>query len=257
MWKPIAAVLLLALFAVSLTQGTGWAQPPATNPTGPRVMITSLPVRPPLQGDKVRFADVSIHLVGQPNATSFGISARATITPEGDLTGKERPVVYLYATCDDEAPIRSGAGPVATVELGALEAGHAAQTVITTATGTALVPSANVACAKVGVVCHGCGAPPAPAAPKYVERLLPSAAQETEAPLKVDRAVLTALGDPGSKSFGLSFDGSVTPTRAMTGKEKLVVDLYAGCTGAAPGFFVGGRGWRFSGRSITAYGAEN
>jgi hypothetical protein len=68
---------------------------------------------------------------------------------------------------------------------------------------------------------------------------LPGAVQESDAPLNVDRAAVTLAGDPASMSFKLSFDGRLTPTKELTGKEKLVVDLYAACNGATPGFFVG------------------
>jgi hypothetical protein len=63
--------------------------------------------------------------------------------------------------------------------------------------------------------------------------------QESDAPLKVDRAAVALAGDPASTSFKLSFDGLLTPTKELTGKEKLVVDLYAACNGATPGFFAG------------------
>ena len=206
MWKSIAAHGLPAALVVLVTAALAWAQPQDTTLSSSAVAIRSLPVPVPIDDATAKITDVAVHLVGAPSATKFGLSVRATITPKAGFTGKERPVVYLYASCDNEPPARTGDVPVAVVALGALEAGDAAQTVITTATGEALLPSAGIACAKLAVVCKDCGEPPT-RAPKNVEQMLPGAVQESDAPLKVDRAAVTLAGDPASTSFKLSFDG--------------------------------------------------
>jgi len=228
----------LAALAVLATAGLAQAQPQDTTLSSSTVAIRSLPVPVPIDDATAKITDVAAHLVGAASATKFGLSVRATITPKAGFTGKERPVVYLYASCDNEPPARTGDVPVAVVTLGALEAGDAAQTVITTATGEALLPSAGIACSKFAVVCKDCGEPPT-RAPRKVEQMLPGAVQESDAPLKVDRAAVALAGEPASTSFKLSFDGLLTPTKELTGKEKLVVDLYAACNGATPGFFAG------------------
>jgi hypothetical protein len=215
-----------------------WAQPQDTTLSSSGVAIRSLSVPVPIDDATAKMTDVAVHLVAAPSATKFGLSVRATITPKAGFTGKERPVVYLFASCDNEPPARTGDVPVAVVALGALEAGDAAQTVITTATGEALLPSAGIACSKFAVVCKDCGEPPT-RAPRNVEQMLPGAVQESDAPLNVDRAAVALAGEPASTSFKLSFDGLLTPTKELTGKEKLVVDLYAACNGATPGFFAG------------------
>jgi hypothetical protein len=229
MWNSITARLSPAALALLVTATPAWAQPQDT-------VIRSLPVPVPVDDATAKMTDVAVHLVGAPSTTKFGLSVRATIAPKAGFTGKERPVVYLYASCDNEPPARTSGVPVAVVALGAVDAGEAAQTVITTATGEALLPSASIACAKLAVACKDCGEPPPPR-PTNVELTLP--VQDSKAPLTIDHAAVTLAGESGSKSFKLSFDGLLTPTKELTGKEKLLVDLYAACNGANPGFFAG------------------
>jgi hypothetical protein len=238
MWRSITTCGFPAALVLLVTATPAWAQPQNTTLSSPEVAIRSLPVSVPIDDARAKMTDVAVHLVGVPSATKFGLSVRATMTPKDGLTGKERPVVYLYASCDNEPPSRTGGVPVAVVALGALDPGEAAQTVITTATGEALLPLAGIGCAKLAVACKDCGEPPT-RAPKDVEQTLPSPVQESNAPLKVDRAAVTLTGQSASMSFNLSFDGLITPTKELTGKEKLVVDLYAGCNGVTPGFFAG------------------
>jgi hypothetical protein len=226
MWRSIIAHGFPAALVLLVTAAQ--AQDATLSSSG--VAIRSLPVSVQTDDDTAKMTDVAVYLVGVPSATKFGLSVRATITPKADFTGKERPVVYLYAACDTEPPARIGV-PVAVVALGALDVGDAAQTVVMTATGEALLPSAGIACAKLAV--------PPTRAPRNVEQTLPGAVQESGAPLNVDRAVVVLAGEPASASFKLSFDGKLTPTKELTGKEKLVVDLYAACNGATPGFFAG------------------
>jgi hypothetical protein len=238
MWRSITACSFPAVLVLFLTAAPAWAQPQNTTLSSAEVAIRPLPVSVPIDDTTAKVTEVAVHLVGAPSATKFGLSVRATITPESGFTGKERPIVYLYPSCDTEPPVRTRDVPVAVVALGALEAGDAGQTVITTTTGEALVPSAGITCAKLAVVCKDCGDPPT-RTPKSVEQTLPSAVKERDAPLEVDHSAVTLAGDPASTSFKLSFDGLLTPTKELTGKEKLVVDLYAACTGATPGFFAG------------------
>jgi hypothetical protein len=238
MWRSITARMFPAALALLVTAAPAWAQPQNTTLSSPEVAIRSLPVSVSIDDATAKITDAAVHLVAAQNATKFGLSVRATMTPKTGFTGKERPIVYLYPSCDNEPPARTRDVPVAVVALGALDAGEATQTVITTATGEALLPSAGIACAKLAVVCKDCGEPPA-ARPTNVELPLPAPVQESDAPLEIDRAAVTLAGESGSKSFSLSFDGLLTPTKELTGKEKLVVDLYAACTGATPGFFAG------------------
>ena len=95
--------------------------------------------------------NVTVHLVGVPTAAKFGLSVRARITPKSVFAGKERPVVYLYASCDNAVPTLTTGVPVAVVTLDVLNAGDTTQTFINTATGEALMPLAGVTCAKLAV----------------------------------------------------------------------------------------------------------
>ncbi len=47
--------------------------------------------------------------------------------------------------------------------------------------------------------------------------------------LRFDKLSLALVGEAKSKSFGVAFRGVASPKVAMTGSEKPVVRLYAGC----------------------------
>ena len=190
------------------------------------VAITALKVRPPLESSAATFTDVALHLIGSAGTETLGIAVRATVVPKTDLIGKEKAVVYFYATCDDEPPARSAGVPVATFDLGTLPVGRDPYTIVTTGTVTALVPLTNVACAKVAVVCTDCGQ----AASPHGIRRLPSALDSTVQDIVFDSLSLSLIGEPSSKSFGIAFQGTVRPTLELTGQEKAVVRLYTGCT---------------------------
>jgi len=164
MWRSIILSGFLAALALLATVALAQA-PQDTTLAKSGVEIRSLPVPVPVDDASAKMTDVAVHLVGAPGATKFGVSVRATITPKAGFTGKERPVVYLYTSCDNGPPVRTSpvpvavdsGVPVAVAALGALDAGDAAQTVITTATGEALLPLAGITCAKLAVVCKDCG----------------------------------------------------------------------------------------------------
>jgi hypothetical protein len=238
--NPTIVFWLLAILAVFAPTKLVSAQGETANSTLSGIAIVPVPVRPPLESADARFTDTAVYLIGSASATSFGLSARATIHPQLELTGKEQAVAYLYASCDDAPPAGSAGVPVATADLGTLKAGHSPQTIIATVTAISLLPMANVTCAKVAVVCKECDEPGALLA-QDVTRKLPLV-RESTAPLDAGDATIALIGQLDSKSFGVSFHGKVTPTEDLTGKEKLVANLYEGCNGTPPlasGTFVG------------------
>jgi hypothetical protein len=240
-WKPSAAPGLLAALALSGVVAPGLAHSEEAISLRSGATITPVPVRGPLETAEVRFTDVALHLIGPGSDESFGVALRATVVPKLELFGKEEAVVYLYATCDDAPPAQSGGVAVARVDIGSLTAGRQSQTIVANVAGSAPVPLSDIACAKLAVTCKEC-AEHASGVIQEVARSLPAVVRDDSAPLDVGPAAVTLFGAPASKSFGLSFDGTVTPTKDMTGKEKLVVNLYAGCSGTAPpagGTFVG------------------
>lgn len=223
MSRVIAALLLAALAAAPA--------PGAVRAEGAVRMasdkaIVSLPLRPPLETATASFADVLLHLIGTPGSESLGVSVRATVTPKGEFTGKEKAVLYFYATCDDEPPARSGGVLVATLELADLAEGREAQTIVTTGTASSLVSLANVACAKLGVVCKNCT--PAPPAAYGIRRLDPTLDPAVQ-DIRVDDASLTLVGEASAKNFGVAVRATVLPTVALAGGEKLVIRLYTAC----------------------------
>ena len=159
MWGSQRSFWLLAMLAVFVPAKLASAQGETANSTLSGIAIVPVPVRPPLESAAARFTDTAVYLIGSASATSFGLSARATIHPQIELTGKEQAVAYLYASCDDAPPAGSAGVPVATANLGTLKAGRSPQTIIATVTATSLLPMANVTCAKVAVVCKECDEP--------------------------------------------------------------------------------------------------
>lgn len=198
------------------------------------VTIMALPVRSPLETPEASFTDVALRLIGKPDAETLGISVRATVVPNVDLTGKEKVVAYFYSTCDDEPPARSAGVLVATLDLASLPAGRAARNIVTTGTVSALVPVGDVSCAKLALLCQECGEqPPPPAA--YSIRHLASTLDPHVQDLGLDNPSLALVGEPASKSFGVAFRGTVQPTLDLVGNEKPVIRLYTGCTDPVPG----------------------
>ncbi len=223
MSRVIAALLLFALAAAS---APGVVRAEGAIRMASDKAIVPLPLRPPLETATASFADVLLHLIGTPSSESLGVSVRATVTPKGAFTGKEKAVLYFYATCDDEPPARSGGVLVATLELGELAEGRAAQTIVTTGTANSLVSLANVACAKLGVVCKDCR--PAPPAAYGIRRLDPTLDPAVQ-DVRVDDASLALVGEAGAKTFGVAVRATVLPTVELEGGEKLVIRLYTAC----------------------------
>ena len=52
--------------------------------------------------------------------------------------------------------------------------------------------------------------------------------------VKLSDATVSLIGEPGSKSFGLSYRGTLSPQVEMTGDEKLVAYLYINCDDKIP-----------------------
>lgn len=233
MAPPRAGPRLLAALALAGAVAPGSAPAEERIPVGAFKAITPLAVRPPLETLEASFRDVALYLIGAPDAESFGVSIRATVEPSYDLTGKEKTVLYLYARCDDEPPARSTGVLVATLEVGDLTAGRAARSIVTTGSVGSLVPLSSVACAKLAVLCKDCGEAPEPA-PAYSIRRLDPVLDPAVRDLRVDAASLALVGEPGSKSFGVAFRGTVEPTVELTGEEKPVIRLYTGCDAADP-----------------------
>jgi hypothetical protein len=230
---PLTAPWHLVALALSAAVAPGTAPAQQATPISSDKAIKALPVRAPLEVAEARFTDVALHLIGAPSSDSVGVSIRATVVPKLDLTGKEKVVLYFYATCDDAPPAQSAGVAVATLELGDLPAGRAARTIITTGTVSALVPLSNVACAKLAVLCKECGEAPSPPAAATIRRLDPVLDPDV-GDFRLDAPSLTLVGEPASKSFGVAFRGRVLPTVNLTGEEKAVIRLYTGCAGDQP-----------------------
>ena len=52
--------------------------------------------------------------------------------------------------------------------------------------------------------------------------------------IKVEDATVTLIGEPGSKSIGLSFKAAIDPTTELNGSEKLLLYLYVTCDAKSP-----------------------
>jgi hypothetical protein len=107
----------------------------------------------PDRGDlpDLRLADATVSLIGEPDSSSFGLSFRGTLTPDVEMTGDEKVVLYLYITCDDEIPSKTSGINVGTVDIGTLKSGRQVSTMIATQSASAFVPLSHIECAKMAI----------------------------------------------------------------------------------------------------------
>lgn len=232
MRSPITAPRHLVALALSAAMVPGLASAQEVVVISSSKTVKALPVRAPLESAEATFTDVALYLIGAPDTESLGVTIRATVVPKLELTGKEKAVLYLYASCDDAPPAQSGGLLVATHELADLAVGQAPRTIITTGTVSALVPLSSVACAKLAVVCKECiEAAPPPAA--YSIRRLDPVLDPGVQDVALDAPSLALVGELESKSFGIAFRGTLQPTVELMGDEKPVIRLYTGCAGGS------------------------
>jgi hypothetical protein len=71
------------------------------------------------------------------------------LTPEVQLSGTEKLVLYLYIECDAESPSKTKGVNVGTVDLATLKEGRQVSTLIATEKASAFVPLSDVECTKV------------------------------------------------------------------------------------------------------------
>jgi hypothetical protein len=69
----------------------------------------------------------------------------------------------------------------------------------------------------------------------FIVKHFPAASGTDHPPSPIGGGTVSLIGDPDSKTFGVSFNGPLTSSASLTGKEKLVVSLYINCDGMQPG----------------------
>ena len=116
----------------------------------PAYVIKTLAIHDRGATPDIKQLDVTVRLIGEPDAKTFGVSYSGTLTPEAKLAGDEKLVLHLYAGCETGVPSESSM-VVGTVSLGTLKKGRESATLIGTADTTALVPLRAVECAKPGI----------------------------------------------------------------------------------------------------------
>jgi hypothetical protein len=174
-----------------------------------------------------KLVDATVSLIGEPTAKTFGLSYQGTLEPNAKMTGTEKLLIYLYAACDDKALTGTTAINVGTIDIGTLKKGRQ---VSTTKEASALVPLSDVECAAIGM---NAGEAEGAADKSYVVKTF-AIADRGDLPGKLVDATVSLIGEPASKTFTLSYQGTFTPKVDMTGKETLVIYLDMNCDGQSP-----------------------
>ncbi len=71
--------------------------------------------------------------------------------------------------------------------------------------------------------------------PPFVVASFSSIYGSTALPNPLGGGTVSLIGEADSKTFGVSFNGTLTASASLTGKEKLVASLYIKCDGQEPG----------------------
>lgn len=213
--------------AVALSVGSAQAQDmPEASPEQPSFVIKTFPIGGGDDLPRTALDQGTINLIGEPDSKSFGVSFTGTLAPQALVTGNEKLFAYLYLDCDGRKPDARVA--VGTVELGALKQGRGDTTVFATADVTAFAPLANVNCASLAIRTDE------PDKAPYVVKTFTEKEIIVADDVMVVNATVSLIGEPESKSFGVSYRGTLTPAIEMTGEETLVVHLYMKCDNKPP-----------------------
>jgi hypothetical protein len=154
-----------------------------------------------------KLVDATVSLIGEPAAETFGLSYQGTFAPAIEMTGKETLVIYLYMKCDDQSPTGARAINVGTIDIGTLKRGREVSTLRATKDATALVPLSDVGCATIGM---NAGDAEDAADKSYVVKTF-AIADRGDLPGKLVDASVSLIGEPTAKTFGLSYQGTLTP----------------------------------------------
>lgn len=168
----------------------------------------------------------TLSLIGDPDSKTFGVSFNGPLTSSASLTGKEKLVVSLYINCDGTHP--GNRVTVGTVDLGRLKAAQPAPTVFAIGDASAFVPLASVTCVSLAIRTDE------PDKTPYVVKAFANNDIEVAQDIKVLNSTVNLIGEPDSKSFGVSYRGTLESAIELSGEEKLVAHLYMKCDNNPP-----------------------
>jgi len=225
----IVRIMLAAVgtLAVVLSFGSGHAQDvPAETDVKPPFTVQSFSsvygsdaLPSPLGGGMVS-------LIGEAESKTFGVSFNGTLTSSASLTGKEKLVASLYIKCDGQAP--GSRVTVGTVDLGVLKPAQPARAVMAIGEATAFVPLATIKCVSLALRIDE------PDKPPFIVKTFTEENIEIAQDVKVLNSTVSLIGEPESKSFGVSYRGTLESAIELRGEEKLVAHLYIKCDNDSP-----------------------
>ena len=227
LWKKLAIseIFLLTLGMLAIVNYRAGAQETVTFEGGavaksfPVEMVYAEPGAPSTKLENSRMT-----LVGDLTDKKFGLSYRGTLVSNTQFIGEEKAWLYLYPTCDNKPPDETQAPIVGKVNLGSLTAGKDSVSLLMATETMALVPLDEVKCGKISVICPDC------ASFKPEENLtkrLPIADRDDLTTIGLTDMSVVMLGESSSKTFAVSYRGTLTPKSDLEGKEKVVVYLYS------------------------------
>ncbi len=167
-----------------------------------------------------------VSLIGEAESKTFGVSFNGTLTSSASLTGKEKLVASLYIKCDGQAP--GSRVTVGTVDLGVLKPAQPARAVMAIGEATAFVPLASIKCVSLALRIDE------PDKPPFIVKTFTEENIEIAQDVKVLNSKVSLIGEPESKSFGISYRGTVESAIELSGDATVVAHLYMKCDTKPP-----------------------
>lgn len=218
---------IVGAMAIALSFELGQAQSPPDEPVGkPSFMIRTFPVVSGSELPPPPLRDGTVSLIGEPDSKSFGASFNGTLTTNASLSGKEKLVATLYVHCDGEKPGSRIA--VGTVDLGLLKQAQPVPAVLATGDATAFVPLGSIKCIALAIRNDE------PDKAAFIVKTFTEKDIEVAQDVTVQNGTVSLIGEPDSKSFGVSYRGTLTPAIELGGEEALVAHLYMRCDKKPP-----------------------
>lgn len=218
---------IVGAMAIALSFELGQAQNPPDEPVGkPSFVIRTFPVVSGSELPPPPLREGTVSLIGEPDSKSFGASFNGTLTTNASLSGKEKLVATLYVHCDGEKPGSRIA--VGTVDLGLLKQAQPVPAVLATGDATAFVPLDSIKCIALAIRNDE------PDKAAFIVKTFTEKDIDVAQDVTVQNGTVSLIGEPDSKSFGVSYRGTLTPAIELSGEEALVAHLYMRCDKKLP-----------------------
>jgi len=213
--------------AVLLSFGPGQAQDMSDVPAGkPSFVVKTFPTANGSHHPPSPLGGGTVSLIGEPESKTFGVSFNGTLASNAVPTGKDKLVASLYINC--EGPQPGSRVIVGAVDLGVLKAAQPAPAVFAIGEASAFVPLASIACISLTIRTDE-----PERTPSLVKTFTKNESEVVE-DVKVLNSTVRLIGEPESKSFGVSYRGTLESAIELRGEEKLVAHLYIKCDNDSP-----------------------